>query len=123
MKNLYSDIIYFIQNHVKLVPGHGHTFIDEAPKIMQMASSLQFGKVSEIQNRKDGGEANCSVILTEEPSIKLFGVSLSGKKRLHQEKIDQEEIECGISYSFRRDGVWIFNLIIKREYVLITKML
>lgn len=63
MRKLYNDIIYFIQHHVTPVPGGG--------RLVELGSS--------------------SVSITEEPAtapesgIKLFGVALNGKKRLHSE--------------------------------------
>ncbi|KAJ0084757.1 hypothetical protein Patl1_29367 [Pistacia atlantica] len=82
MKNLYNDIIFFIQNHVKpAVPceydEHGltvHSYSE--PRLRELIKSS-------------------SAAVTEEPNgtVKLFGVALSGKKRLHPGKVDEQELE------------------------------
>ncbi|KAK9273253.1 hypothetical protein L1049_018060 [Liquidambar formosana] len=91
MKNLYNDIIYFIQNHVKAVPNEQRS-IHAVPKIVELGTSFQPQSVSSVQATKSCClGTDCSVTITEEPNstIKLFGVPLSGKKRLHPERIDQ----------------------------------
>ncbi|GLT81776.1 hypothetical protein SLE2022_002100 [Rubroshorea leprosula] len=85
MKNLYNDIIYFIQNHVKpvaLMPRDNNNNI--APKIIELGPSFQdqIGKSSVTLTEEANGE-----------TVKLFGVPLSGKKRLHPEKMDQKEAQ------------------------------
>ncbi|XP_031268834.1 heat stress transcription factor B-4b-like [Pistacia vera] len=82
MKNLYNDIIFFIQNHVKpAVPceydEHGltvHSYSE--PRLRELIKSS-------------------SAAVTEEPNgtVKLFGVALSAKKRLHPGKVDEQELE------------------------------
>ncbi|XP_010246178.1 PREDICTED: heat stress transcription factor B-4b-like [Nelumbo nucifera] len=92
MKKLYNDIIYFLQNHVKPVaPDQRST--SSGPKLIEIAPSFQSQTLLSFQTFKTCGTSSCSVTLTEEPNntVKLFGVSLSGKKRLHPEKIDPEE--------------------------------
>ncbi|XP_004251349.4 heat stress transcription factor B-4b-like [Solanum lycopersicum] len=77
MKNLYNDIIYFIQNHVKPV--------EEKSRVFLLNGGLNH------HHRQVHNEDH------EEPKsdkVKLFGVSLCGKKRLYHERIDQEELEC-----------------------------
>ncbi|KAJ4979025.1 hypothetical protein NE237_009805 [Protea cynaroides] len=87
MKKLYNDIIYFLQNHVKPVPAADQRSINpvlDPPHFQTPYCGLQTFKVC--------GSGSCSVTLTEEPNtVKLFGVPLSGKKRLHPGKVDNEE--------------------------------
>ncbi|KAF8398229.1 hypothetical protein HHK36_017155 [Tetracentron sinense] len=93
MKKLYNDIIYFIQNHVKPVPQRSKY---TGPKLLQLGPPFQ--SQTHVQSLKSRGSGSCSVTLVEEPNsmIKLFGVPLHGKKRLHPEKIDSEEWEHGV---------------------------
>ena len=108
MKNLYNDIIYFIQNHVKPAPSgqrssdfppppppppppaaaHPKQLLIELDSSCQMQSGVNYVGVH--------GAKSCSLSLgkpalvasTEEmnTTVKLFGVPLSGKKRLYSEK-------------------------------------
>lgn len=99
MKNLYNDIIYFIQNHVKPVPFDQRNG-DAVPKLIELDSSCQAQSVVGLQGVKSCSLAKSMVTSTEEAnnsSFKLFGVPLSGKKRLYSEKVDQHEAELGIS--------------------------
>ncbi|XP_044491117.1 heat stress transcription factor B-4b-like [Mangifera indica] len=82
MKNLYNDIIFFIQNHVKPAVPYDHYNYAE-PRLRQLVTINQ------------GVVKSSSVTVTEEPnsSLKLFGVALRGKKRLHPGKVDEEELE------------------------------
>ncbi|XP_019255244.1 PREDICTED: heat stress transcription factor B-4b-like [Nicotiana attenuata] len=82
MKNLYNDIIYFIQNHAKP--------IDQKFGLFSLNEDLNL----RINDHRRDRQIN---IEDEEPkssSVKLFGVSLCGKKRLHHQMIDQEVLEC-----------------------------
>ncbi|KAJ9699099.1 hypothetical protein PVL29_007940 [Vitis rotundifolia] len=102
MKTLYNDIIFFIQNHVKPVaPYDQRPKSNAAPKLIELGSSIQSPNVSGMQTPKHRYSAgNCSIsTLTDDQqtnngSFKLFGVPLSGKKRLHPEKFDPEELQC-----------------------------
>ncbi|XVF04834.1 hypothetical protein REPUB_Repub05bG0119400 [Reevesia pubescens] len=84
MKNLYNDIIYFIQNHVKPVPYQQKGSSLEA-KIMELGrNSFQDPIHSGTENAKSSVFGESTVTLAEEPNnstVKLFGVPLSGKKR------------------------------------------
>ncbi|XVE78988.1 hypothetical protein DITRI_Ditri14bG0022100 [Diplodiscus trichospermus] len=76
MKNLYNDIIYFIQNHVKPVPAYQQKPNNLEPKITELGPSFQ-------DPMMHSGKSS-SVTLREEPNnntVKLFGVPLHGKKR------------------------------------------
>ncbi|GMH13037.1 hypothetical protein Nepgr_014878 [Nepenthes gracilis] len=79
MKSLYNDIIYFVQNHVKPVPNYNNNYqsrstpTNSAPKLVELDdSSFQAHDVGEKKN----------------DTIKLFGVPLQSKKRLHSDKIN-----------------------------------
>ncbi|XP_049379238.1 heat stress transcription factor B-4-like [Solanum stenotomum] len=83
MKNLYNDIIYFIQNHIKPV--------EEKFRVFLLNEDLNQKTVDHHRHRQVHIEDH------EEPKsdkVKLFGVSLCGKKRSHHERIDQEVLEC-----------------------------
>ncbi|KAJ4842217.1 hypothetical protein Tsubulata_051388 [Turnera subulata] len=98
MKSLYNDIIYFIQNHVQ----HERPYDQQkacnysaTPKLTELAGSpCKDQATSGIQGTKVNnlGFGKSSMTLTQEPNspVKLFGVSLSGKKRLHLELIDNK---------------------------------
>ncbi|KAJ7960523.1 Heat stress transcription factor B-4 [Quillaja saponaria] len=87
MKNLYNDIIYFIQNHVKPVPyEQRRSSATAVPKLIQLDSSCQVQAVVGVQ--KDKSFINSSE--EENTTVKLFGVPLSGKKRLQPEMIDKQ---------------------------------
>jgi heat shock transcription factor len=92
MKNLYNDIIYFIQNHVKPMPYEQKAY-NAAPKLIELGSSCQDQTIcSSIQRAKNGtvlGQHSLTLSTEESTSpVKLFGVPLSGNKRLHPEVID-----------------------------------
>lgn len=93
MKSLYNDIIYFIQSHVKppqALPHEQKGYSSSTfPKIVELGPSCQ----DQISPR-DFGLGKSSGSLSEEAngSVKLFGVALSGKKRLHTEVIDQQAL-------------------------------
>ncbi|CAI8586685.1 unnamed protein product [Vicia faba] len=74
MKNLYNDIIYFIQNHVTPASSFEQRTNNNAAilKLVELDSS-----VSQLPNESDVvKDCNGSY-------VKLFGVPLCGKKRLH----------------------------------------
>ncbi|KAK6235493.1 Heat shock factor (HSF)-type [Theobroma cacao] len=99
MKNLYNDIIYFIQNHVKPVPYQQKAY-NLGTKIRELGPSFQDPIHSGNENATSSVLGKSSMTLTEEPNntVKLFGVPLSGRKRLHPEKINQQEyLRCGVS--------------------------
>jgi len=97
MKNLYNDIIYFIQNHVKPVPFQQRNSDNIAvPKqlLMELDSSCQAQSTVNVGVQ---GAKSCSLSLgksslvtstdqEKSSTFKLFGVPLSGKKRLYSEK-------------------------------------
>ncbi|PON75708.1 Heat shock transcription factor [Parasponia andersonii] len=90
MKSLYNDIIYFIQNHVKpVVPSTVGTVSSSGtvPKIMELGPSSPVGTASEVKTSSLAFTKSCGALSTEEKNggVKLFGVSLSGRKRLHPE--------------------------------------
>ncbi|KAI9114671.1 hypothetical protein K1719_014369 [Acacia pycnantha] len=88
MKTLYNDIIYFIQNHVKPVCNNNN---DHIPKLVELDSSPVTLDHHQTQidsaNKLDDSSAAGS-------SVKLFGVPLSSRKRLHSEYMDEEEEFC-----------------------------
>lgn len=75
MKNLYNDIIYFIQNHVSPASPFEQRSNNSAAilKLVELDSSSP-----QLPNDKD---CNSS-------SVKLFGVPLCGKKRVHPSNLD-----------------------------------
>lgn len=91
MKNLYNDIIYFIQNHAKPVPYEQKAY-STVPKLIEPGSSCQdqticFG----VQRAKNGVLGKHSLTFSTEESsspVKLFGVPLVDNKRLHPEAIE-----------------------------------
>ncbi|CAK7330691.1 unnamed protein product [Dovyalis caffra] len=90
MKNLYNDIIYFIQNHVKPVPYEQKAY-NTVPKLIELGSSCQAQTIcTGIQRAKNGVLGKHSLTLNAEEStspVKLFGVPLVGNKRLHPEAL------------------------------------
>jgi len=92
MKNLYNDIIYFIQNHV-------------SPASYEQRSSSAILKLVELDSSPHQSpnfirpvkshimEKSLVSSSSDEPnsSVKLFGVPLCGKKRLHPGNLDQQE--------------------------------
>ena len=89
MKNLYNDIIYFIQNHVSPAASYDEqrsrsailkmVELDSSPNVIRPAKS----RITEKSLGTSSDEPNSSV--------KLFGVPLCGKKRLHPGNLDQRE--------------------------------
>ncbi|OIW02805.1 hypothetical protein TanjilG_29581 [Lupinus angustifolius] len=89
MKNLYNDIIYFIQNHVNPAPFEQTSNI-VIPKVVELDSLPQSPNVAAvIRSTKnlimDKSLVNCSEDCNS--SVKIFGVPLSGKKRVHSDNI------------------------------------
>ncbi|GAB4835296.1 hypothetical protein Ancab_000205 [Ancistrocladus abbreviatus] len=82
MKSLYNDIIYFIQNHVKPVPS-SNANSDQSSR--PTCTNLAPPKLMELQDSscQDQGIAG-----KKNDTIKLFGVPLQSKKRLHLENIN-----------------------------------
>ncbi|KAK4356481.1 hypothetical protein RND71_025452 [Anisodus tanguticus] len=84
MKNLYNDIIFFIQNHVEPVEQRSRLFSLNEGLNQKVIDHHRHHQVNIEDHEKP-----------ESDSVKLFGVSLCGKKRLHHEiRIDQEVLEC-----------------------------
>ncbi|XP_022754078.1 heat stress transcription factor B-4-like [Durio zibethinus] len=98
MKNLYNDIIYFIQNYAKPMP-YPQKANSLGPKIIELGPSFEDPIRSGIETAQTSAFGKSSVTLTEkEPNnrtVKLFGVPLNGRKRLHPEKINQQKLQCG----------------------------
>lgn len=80
MKNLYNDIIFFIQNHVKPVPKASSL---GGPKIVELGPSIFPDPIHSgtTETAKSSGLGKSSLtLLTEEPNnrtVKLFGFPLS----------------------------------------------
>lgn len=89
MKKLYNDIIYFLQNHVTPMP------MVFGPRAIEMGASHQAQSYMGLQTFKNRSPPSCSMTISEEPNspIKLFGVPLHGRKRLHQETLGPDESE------------------------------
>ena len=87
MKSLYNDIIYFIQNHVKPVIPSTVSTVTAVSKIVELNSSSPVQTDSEVKTNSTAFTKSCGDLRTEEKNggVKLFGVSLSGRKRLHPE--------------------------------------
>ncbi|KAK9082072.1 hypothetical protein Syun_031471 [Stephania yunnanensis] len=117
MKKLYNDIVYFIQNHVeKTVLPNDQTrrfMITQGPnKFNDHESSNHhfFGGQNFKSNTNCCGSSSCSSVTISHDhkpnnnnnnnnnTVKLFGVPLCEKKRLHQqEKFDNDqESKCGV---------------------------
>ncbi|XP_020583395.1 heat stress transcription factor B-4b-like [Phalaenopsis equestris] len=80
MKKLYNEIIYFVQNHVSQKPCR----IVEIDHCAHPATSE-----SELHFSENFGSVEGSLKLNEDfnGGVKLFGVPLHGKKRLHSETV------------------------------------
>ncbi|KAG1365501.1 heat stress transcription factor B-4b [Cocos nucifera] len=84
MKKLYNDIIYFIQNHVTPVPPEQRLVKPRPSRLIELAPDDQLQTPSELQKALKN---RFSATITGESgsTVKLFGVSIHGKKRLHAE--------------------------------------
>ncbi|KAI3414635.1 HSF_DOMAIN domain-containing protein [Psidium guajava] len=94
MRSLYNDIIYFIQNHVEPQPrdpanNHSHLDSIRVPKLIELDSDQEGDARSRPATLKKAGRSGEEA--GRGSNFKLFGVSLSGKKRLHPEKFDRQE--------------------------------
>ncbi|KAK7276646.1 hypothetical protein RIF29_17790 [Crotalaria pallida] len=92
MKNLYNDIIYFIQNHVKPAPFEQRSN-NAIPKLVELDSLTQSPNVNSVIRPAKSRIMDKSLVTSNEESngaVKLFGVPLSGKKRLYSDNIDQQ---------------------------------
>ncbi|KAE8690369.1 Heat stress transcription factor B-4 [Hibiscus syriacus] len=110
MKKLYNDIIYFVQNHVKPVTP---LFLSGPPPPVNTNNSLlqkplnQFlgnypntpkPQVQVLNSPTETSQSSLTIV--KEPSsnscrIKLFGVNLQSKKRLHPEYNNTANMETG----------------------------
>lgn len=82
MKTLYNDIIYFIQNHVKPAVPNGNSNNDQnrPPNFTALAAAPP--KLIELDDQQVQ-EAIVHGDASKRETIKLFGVPLQSKKRLH----------------------------------------
>ncbi|PKU63022.1 heat stress transcription factor B-4b-like [Dendrobium catenatum] len=80
VKKLYNDIIYFIQSHVSPMPAEQSLMSTKPCRLVEIdPSDHQCSKSNAIL---DGSSKQSEV---PNSTVKLFGVSLHGKKRLHWE--------------------------------------
>lgn len=89
MKNLYNDIIYFIQNHVSPASYEQRSSDTNAIlKLVELDSSSPHQSPNVIKPAKKS-----LITSNEDPnsSVKLFGVPLCGKKRLHPGNLDRQD--------------------------------
>ncbi|KAE9606275.1 putative transcription factor HSF-type-DNA-binding family [Lupinus albus] len=87
MKKLYNDIIYFIQNHVNPAPFEQRSNI-VIPKLVELDSLPQSPNVAAVIRPAKGRIMEKSLVDCSEDCdsyVKLFGVPLSGKKRVHSD--------------------------------------
>ncbi|KAL9276630.1 hypothetical protein ACSQ67_025817 [Phaseolus vulgaris] len=89
MKSLYNDIIYFIQNHVKAPPFEQRTS-SAIQKLVEFDSLNEPINNISLRTSKSSFVDKSFFTSTEESdsSVKLFGVLLSGRKRLHPDNIN-----------------------------------
>ncbi|XP_027344040.1 heat stress transcription factor B-4-like [Abrus precatorius] len=89
MKSLYNDIIYFIQNHVKPASFEQRS-ICAIPKLVELDSLPESQNDIGLLRTVKSSIIDKSLITSEESNnfVKLFGVPLSGKKRLHPDSIN-----------------------------------
>lgn len=73
MKNLYSDIIYFIQNHVSPLQ-HKTARSSSVPKLVELDSPPPPPPAAGPEEGNGNG------------TVKLFGVPIRGKKRVQPEE-------------------------------------
>ncbi|PNX79807.1 heat stress transcription factor b-4-like protein [Trifolium pratense] len=79
MKNLYNDIIYFIQNHVS----------PATTSFEQRSNNSAILKLVELDSSASQlGNDNNVVKDSNSSYVKLFGVPLCGKKRVHPSNLD-----------------------------------
>lgn len=90
MKNLYNDIIYFIQNHVSPASPFEQRSSNSGSAILKLVEldslTPQSPNVVKEANKNCIMEKylkTCSEDSNSNSSVKLFGVPLCGKKRLH----------------------------------------
>ncbi|CAN1250134.1 Heat stress transcription factor B-4 [Linum perenne] len=90
MKSLYNDIIYFIQNHIKPpspthTAFHPHHSFPAAPTATATPTSNKLVELGPSDEHDDDNERDKSSHGGCSGAVKLFGVSLCGKKRLHSD--------------------------------------
>ncbi|KAK9740394.1 hypothetical protein RND81_03G031900 [Saponaria officinalis] len=79
MRKLYNDIIYFVQNHVKPVaPSNSNTYVGF--KTFDVNHNDDDDNNKQDNQRTSSNNCNFS-------NTKLFGVSLTSKKRLHPDQV------------------------------------
>ncbi|KAI3407349.1 HSF_DOMAIN domain-containing protein [Psidium guajava] len=102
MRKLYNDIIYFVQNHVKPVAPSNSSISNQAFGNFPAMNGLQ-NHVPQVGKNVADSPTNTSqssvTILDEEDGtncssskVKLFGVPLRSKKRLHPDKYASTKI-------------------------------
>ncbi|PKA46277.1 Heat stress transcription factor B-4 [Apostasia shenzhenica] len=85
LKKLYNDIIFFIQNHVQS-PARSCRLVEIDSSNKKSAISLSELHSSRINSASVNGGAG-KLAEDFDGSVKLFGVSLHGKKRLRSETV------------------------------------
>ena len=87
MKKLYNDIIYFLQNHVSPVPSSDDQRVAAAHQ--RPCSLIDMGPSQQVQCYRNcvtsSNITSLKPVEESESTVKLFGVPLHGKKRLHHE--------------------------------------
>ncbi|KAL9248324.1 hypothetical protein vseg_021660 [Gypsophila vaccaria] len=96
MKRLYNDIIYFIQNHVKPIPSNNnYNSENNNNRVTDGATASKLIELDDHYLNRDNRDHNQGVLANDDLSstrvikeqsretIKLFGVPLHSKKRLH----------------------------------------
>ncbi|XP_072976180.1 heat stress transcription factor B-4b-like isoform X2 [Typha angustifolia] len=83
MKKLYNDIIYFLQNHVTPVP--------HSQRVVSTTTTTTTTTTPGHCRLLELGSGSCSE--KANGTVKLFGVALQGKKRLHEESNGHEGSE------------------------------
>ncbi|KAH0470584.1 hypothetical protein IEQ34_000763 [Dendrobium chrysotoxum] len=91
MKKLYNDIIYFVQNHVSPMPTDQRLGSQKPCRLIEIdPCDQQETSESELHLCENYGSIEGGSLKQNEDfngTVKLFGVPLHGKKRLHSETV------------------------------------
>ncbi|XP_010922077.1 heat stress transcription factor B-4 [Elaeis guineensis] len=92
MKKLYNDIIHFIQNHVTPIPPEQRLLNPRPGRLIELApDDDQPQSPSRLQKLFTKNRRSVTINGESDSTVKLFGVSIHGKKRLHSEAAGGED--------------------------------
>ncbi|KAK8928950.1 Heat stress transcription factor B-4 [Platanthera zijinensis] len=94
MKKLYNDIIYFVQNHVGAGSNEQRMVSSRLCRLVEIdPCGDQTGNCESEMQLSENYESSLKMNEDFDGAVKIFGVSLHGKKGLHSESVGRRKID------------------------------